>query len=67
MIKSFILSQNTVSLTTLRSSLYFRGEVTIKVLRCEVGADASADLPLLDVFAHGDDLACHIGARYEVL
>lgn len=65
--KDFILGENTIDRCTESRLLDFVGDVAEDMVCGEVGADALADGPTLDVLACGNNLACQIGTGDDVL
>ena len=56
-----VLGQDTVDGRTQRARLDRRRHLTVDVVDREVGRDALAHCPPLDILAHCDDLAGHVG------
>ena len=65
--ESLVLSQDSVNGTAESSGLGTLCYVAKDVVNLKVACHTLSDLPVLDIFAKGDDFSCHVRPRDGIL
>ena len=65
--ENLVFGKDAVDRASQTGSLALCGDISEDVVDSKVGTHALADLPVLHGFAHGNDLAGHVGAGHRIL